>query len=203
MPAAIPALPIVPQVAIARDRCGPVGKQREHDGERRRIDDRGPDALHRAHGDQKRAVARQTAQQRCRREHAQTDDEEPVAPVQVGAAPGQHQKPGQEDGVRADDPLPLTAAQTQLGLHRGQRDRDDREIDQQHEKGRAQQEERDPNPAVRHRAPNRQGDDFTLARNAYMRPFWVAVPEIVPLPSSVPRTLKPLIPPTSKLMLPC
>ncbi len=110
MPAAIPLLPIVPHNAIARERMGPAGNIDSTIASAAGLTIAAPRPCSRAHRDQEHAVLRETAEQRRDGKDRQAYDEKAVAAVQVGAAAGQHQKPGQKDRVGADDPLSLTGA---------------------------------------------------------------------------------------------
>ena len=126
------------------DRAADVGPavlgsdQRERRGEERRA----PDALHRAgdveHGD----VPGQAAEQRREREDDHADGEEQPAAVAVGErARGQDQR-RQRQRVGVDHPLQPRQARVEVVLDVRQRDVDDRDVEQEHERRRADGDER-------------------------------------------------------------
>ncbi len=69
-------------------------------------------------------------------EQPQADHEDPTPTVEVGQGAGREQQRGQAEGVGVDDPLQVRDRGVELALDVGQRDVDDRDVEQQHEDAR-------------------------------------------------------------------
>ena len=75
-------------------------------------------------------------------------DEHPAAPEQVGGAPAQQEQTAEAEQVGAQHPLQIPGRERQVRVDRGQRDDDDRGIEDDHEERRAQQRKRLPAAGV-------------------------------------------------------
>ena len=72
------------------------------------------------------------------------DDEHPPPADQVGHRAGRQQERRERECVGVDDPLEIGEARAEIALDRGQRDVDDRHVEQQHESRQAHRDERPP-----------------------------------------------------------
>ena len=84
---------------------GSLGEERRHDGERRRRDDRGAEALHRSRTDQDALAVRKAADERGEREERDPDHEHTPTAEVVGCAPAEEEEAAEGDRVGADHPL--------------------------------------------------------------------------------------------------
>ena len=121
-----------------------LGERRGEDRERRGRDHRGAETLNRARADQEVAGCGKAAGQRCDREDGQTGHEQPATAEQVGTPAAQQQEPAERQRVGARDPLQARVGEVQIDLDRRQRDVDDRDVDDEHELRRTEQDQRDP-----------------------------------------------------------
>ena len=110
---------------------------RRDDRERRRGDDRGADALDGARDDQHGVALGQAAEQRREREDGDADQEHATAAEEVGGAPAEQQEAAEGDGVGRQHPLQVLRREVEVGLDRRQRDVDDRDVEDGHEEGGA------------------------------------------------------------------
>ncbi len=90
-------------------------------------------ALHGAGEVQRQRVPRQAACGRGQREHDQPGHEHAPAPEQVSQRAGRQQERGERERVGVDHPLQVGERGMQRALDVGQRDVDDRDVEQQHE----------------------------------------------------------------------
>jgi len=91
--------------------------------------------------------------ERGQREHNQSGDIHPLESEDIGCRAHAEQERRQRERVDVDHPLHLTERRPQIPEHRGQRDVDDRDVDQQHERPEADRDERQP---LAHRSSHRQ-----------------------------------------------
>ena len=80
------------------------------------------------------------APERGQREQRGADEEHAAAAEQVGRAPAEHQEAGERQRVGVDHPLQAGGREMQPGAHRRQRDVDDRDVEDDHELGQADDE---------------------------------------------------------------
>ena len=143
-PTAPPAPETAPHTASALLRSVALGEGRGEDRECRGRDHRGAEALNRACADQEAAGRCKAAGQRCDREDAEARHEHPATAEQVGTPAAQQQEPAERQRVGARDPLQARVGEVQIDFDRRQRDVDDRDVDDEHELRRAEQDQRDP-----------------------------------------------------------
>ena len=126
------------------DRAGALGPGvLRADQRERRCEQRGAaDALERACDVERQDVPRDAAQERGDAEDDDADREDEPAPVAVGERAGREDERGERHRVRVDDPLQARQARVQLRLNARQRDIHDRDVDEQHERRRANGDER-------------------------------------------------------------
>jgi hypothetical protein len=117
-----------------------LGQQRQ----RGREHDRPADALTAAGENQERGARGQAAEQRRDREESEADREHELAAEQVGQRPSGEQQRGERQRIGVDHPLDVGEARVQVGGDLGQRDVDDRDVEQQHERRHADDHERPP-----------------------------------------------------------
>ena len=101
----------------------------EHDG--------APDALHGTRQVEHERGGRQSADERGGREDDQPDGEDLAPPVDVADDARGEQEGGESQRVRVDDPLQVGEARVERLLNVGQRHVDDRDVEQEHERRRA------------------------------------------------------------------
>ena len=143
-PAAAPLPPIAPQMPSALLRSEPSSNVVVMIDERRRRDDRGADALHRARRDEHADRAGEPARER-RAENSATPDHEHAPPAeQVGRAAAEQQEAAERDRVGDQHPLQRVLGDVQRRLDRRQRDVDDRDVEHRHEERDADERERLP-----------------------------------------------------------
>ena len=134
---------VAPQIPNAVPALAPVellGDQRQPAG----VHDRAADALARARDDQEQRARGQRAQERGQREQAEADREHELAAEQVGERAGGQQERGQGQRVGVDHPLDVREARVQIGRDLRQRDVHDRDVEQQHERRDADNQQRPP-----------------------------------------------------------
>ncbi len=127
-----------------------LGEGRRQDREGGRRDQRGAQTLHGARRDQQVVGVRQAAGQRGDREERQADHEHLAAAEQVGHAAAEQQEAAEGERVGARDPLQARVGEVQVALDRRQRDVHDRDVDDEHELRRAQQDQSDPAARIGH-----------------------------------------------------
>ncbi len=116
-------------------------KGRADDGEAARDEQSAADTLHGAGGDQRGGVRRQPAPDGGGGEDDDAHDEDTAAPEAVAGRAADQDQGTQQQHVGVDDPLSAPDGCGQLALNRGQRDADDRAVDERHagaEDGRSQ-----------------------------------------------------------------
>jgi hypothetical protein len=101
--------------------------------------------------DQRLRPGREAAHQAGEREQGETGEEDPPSAVEIGrpAAEQQEAREGQRVGV--DHPLQAGRAEAEVGAHRGQRHRDDRHVEDDHELAEAG--DREDRPLARRGGP--------------------------------------------------
>ena len=107
---------------------------------RRRGEGRGR-ALEEARDDEQRAVVDEAAQGRGDREDRQADEQCPPAAEEVGGAAAEQQQAAVPEHVAGHDPLQLGGREVQLGVDRGQRHADHRDVEPVEEEHAAEDEE--------------------------------------------------------------
>ena len=112
--------------------------------ERRREQHRAADTLQCAGHDQHDRVLCDAAEQRAECEDHQTDREDSTSAELVGDRSGCQQQRGQRERIRVGDPLQLTETGAECMLNVGKCDDDDRDVEQQHECRRADDDKRPP-----------------------------------------------------------
>ena len=139
----------------ARARDGPEDAQRlvavgallerdQRDREHRRRQQRRRGALQEARGDQHAVGRRDRAQQREDHEGGEADHEDAPPAEQVAGAPAEQQETTEGEGIAAHDPLEVLGREAEVGLDRRQGDVHDRDVEDHHEVGDAQDRERLP-----------------------------------------------------------
>ena len=126
-----------------------LGERRREDGERCGRDHRPAESLDGAGADEEVVRAREAAGQRGQGEEPEARHEQPATAEQVGTAPAEQQEPAERERVRARDPLQTRIREVQILLDRRQGDVHDRDVDDQHELGRAQEDQSDPAARIR------------------------------------------------------
>ncbi len=111
------------------------------DREARGRDDRAADALDGARSDQPRGGGCERARKRRGGEEKDAHEQDSPAPEQVGCAPAEHQQAGEGQRVGVDYPLQALGREVQGSLDRRQRDVHDRDVEDHHELGDADQDE--------------------------------------------------------------
>jgi AcrR family transcriptional regulator len=97
-----------------------------------------------ARGDEPELALGQSAEQRGAGEEDHPRDEEPAAAQQVGQAAAQQQEAAEDQGVGVDDPRQVVLLEVQVAADRGQRDVDDRGVEDDDELRAGQEGEREP-----------------------------------------------------------
>ena len=113
----------------------PFGKAGGDERQRGGSDDGGARALEDPGGEQQRGVPGQSARQAGQRERDEADDEHAPPAEQVSGPAAEDEQAAERDRVPGDDPLHRVGGHVQLALDRGQRDVDDAEIQDDHERG--------------------------------------------------------------------
>jgi len=114
-----------------------------------RREDRPTDALHDPGGDQLARALGQATGDRGQREDRQPDQEEPPGAEHVAQATGSDQQDGVGEDVRIQDPEDAVEAGVQAVDDAGNPDVHDREVQQDHEKAEAEDEQDDPRAVLR------------------------------------------------------
>jgi hypothetical protein len=103
-----------------------------------------PDALQGAGPEQHPLALREAAEQRGAGEHEDTGHEHPAAPEQVAQAATQEEQSAEGQGVGRDDPREVLLGEAEVGHDVRHRDVHDRAVEHDHELGRTDHRERDP-----------------------------------------------------------
>jgi hypothetical protein len=90
-------------------------------------------ALREARGDEDGRAPRHPARRRGRGEQGEAEGEHAPAAVLVAEPAGGDEERRERQAVAGDDPLDRPCARVQVGLHRGHRDVDDEEVQDDHE----------------------------------------------------------------------
>ena len=120
---------------------GTFGEGRGQDRERGGREDRRAEALQRARRDQLALAGRQAAEQRGEREEDEADGEDTTAAEQVGHATAEQQEAAEDERVGVDDPGEVLLGEVEVAADRGQRDVDDRGVEDDDELGCGEQGE--------------------------------------------------------------
>ena len=131
-----PALPAVELLREQRERG------REHD--------RAADALNAARDDQEERIVREPAERRGDREEDDADQEQPLAPEEIREGTRRQDARREAERVGVHHPLQVGERGVERPLDRGEGDIHDRDVEQQHERRRANGHQRPP--LARHRA---------------------------------------------------
>ena len=107
-------------------------------------DERAAEALQRAEGDQLAGALGEAVEQARDGEQDRAGDEDPLAPDDVRRAAAEQQEAAEEQRVAVDHPLEVGLAEVEVLLDRRQRDVDDRRVQDDHELGQADQDQRHP-----------------------------------------------------------
>jgi hypothetical protein len=127
---------------------GPLLEGGRDDRECARGHDRRPDALEGTRADQRVVRPGEPAEERCGSEDDEPDHEHAPAAEQVGCPPAEQEETGEGEGVGAHHPLQPLRRESELVLDRGERDGDDRRIEDDHEEGAAEERERPPTARI-------------------------------------------------------
>ena len=122
---------------------GALGERRRDDRQARRRGEGRGGALQEARDDEQRAVVDEPAEGRGDGEDAQRDEQRPAAAEQVGGAPAEQQQAAVAEHVAGDDPLQLRGREVQVGVDRGQRDADHRDVEPVEEEHAAEDDEQE------------------------------------------------------------
>jgi hypothetical protein len=109
-----------------------LGKSRGDDGEAFRHQQRAADALHGARSDQDRRIRRQAAGYGCQCEQHRAEHEDAASPETIARRAADEDQCAEQQEIGVDHPLRRRDRHRELGLDRGQRDRDDRRVDERH-----------------------------------------------------------------------
>ncbi|MEO9174270.1 MAG: hypothetical protein ABI317_02065 [Gaiellales bacterium] len=112
---------------------GTVAERRHENGEDARRHDRTAHALDRPRGDEKAGRRGERAGERREREHDDAGDEHPLPAEQIARTPAEQQEAAEGDGVGVHHPLQSADREAEVIADRGQRDVDDRHVEQHHE----------------------------------------------------------------------
>ena len=107
------------------------------------------DALEEPRAHKHLLALRHSAQQRGEREQRKAGQEDVAAPDQVAEPSGEQQQPAEGDQVGVHHPREGGLREAQIVLDRGQRDVNDRRVEDDHQHPDAQHDERDPAGALR------------------------------------------------------
>ena len=84
------------------------------------------------------------AEERADGEDDEADHEHTPPAEEVGEAPAEEEEASEDERVGGDHPLQVLLREPEVGLDRGQRDVDDRDVEHDHELHHAEQQQRDP-----------------------------------------------------------
>ena len=137
-----------------------VGEDADQQRERRRHDERGPGAHDGAGDDQPVDAARVGGRRRRGSEHREPGEQRAAAAEAIPERAGQQQQSREHEGVGVDHPLQLAHVGVEVAHQGGERDVDDRVVDDDREQAQAQHAQRQPAPRARrsrrHRRPARR-----------------------------------------------
>ncbi len=115
-----------------------------HDRQRRRRDHRRAEALQRARSDEELGRGREAVEQRRDGEDDHADDEQALAPDEVGGAAAEQQEAAEGERVCVHDPLQRAGREVEVLLDRGQRHVHDGRVQHDHELGDAHEHQDEP-----------------------------------------------------------
>jgi hypothetical protein len=115
-------------------------EERERGGEH----DRATDSLSGTGDDEEDGTRRQRAQEGGEGEQAEPDAEHQPPSEQIGQCPCGQEQRGEGESVGVDHPLDLREARLELLGHARERHVDDRDVEQEHERRRAHDDQRPP-----------------------------------------------------------
>ena len=141
-PTAAPAPDIAAYTAIARLRSLPAGKVVLIRASAAGRGQRGAGALEDAGHEQDLLVRGEAAEERGRAEEDDAEDEHPAAAEQVTEPAAEHEQTAEGQGVCRDDPLASRVGEAEVGLDVGQGDVNDRAVEDDHELGAGDDDER-------------------------------------------------------------
>src|SRR5215211_1640518 len=156
-PSATPRPAVAAQMPTAVARSRSSGEHADEQRQRRGHDERGARAHQRAAGDQGLDAAGERGRRRRQPEHDQPGEQRAPAPVAVPERAGREQQSREHERVGVDHPLQLADVRVELSHQGGERDVDDRVVDDDHEQARAEHAEREP------ARPGPGGHDVTTA----------------------------------------
>ena len=113
-------------------------------GDDHRGGDRAAEALQEARGDQRELVVGEAAERRGDGEEGDAGEEDALAAEQVAEPAGHQQEAPVGDEVGADDPREVGLREAQVALDDGERDVDDRHVDDHHQLTEADDDQRHP-----------------------------------------------------------
>ena len=122
---------------------GPLSERGRDDRQARRRGEGRRGALQEARDDEQRAVVDEPAEGRGDGEDAQRDEQRPPAAEQVGGPAAEQQQAAVAEHVAGDDPLQLRGREVQVGVDRGQRDADHRDVEPVEEEHAAEHDEQE------------------------------------------------------------
>ena len=123
---------------------GALGEHVHHDRQGGGQHDRRAEPLNGPRCDERHLAGRQRGSQRRRRKQRKPDHQDPAAAEQVRRTTAEQHEAAERERVRGHHPLQAGRAEVQIATDRGQRDVDDRQIDNRHEERHRQQRERAP-----------------------------------------------------------
>ena len=123
---------------------GRLGEERDDERERHRRDDRPADSLHRPGRDQDALRACEAAGNRGQREERDPAEEHPPVPHDVTEPAAEEQEPAERQQVRVHDPRERLLREAEVLPDRGQRDPDDRHVEDDHQIAEAEHDQREP-----------------------------------------------------------
>ena len=138
--------------AVDTDRFRLLARLREHRHDHPQDHsggERAADSLDEACSDQHLLALREGAKQRGADEDDQPGQEDTALPDQIAKAAGKQQQPAEGDQVSVDDPGEVALREAKVDPDRGQRDVDDRDVEDDHQHARTEHIERQPAIAVR------------------------------------------------------
>ena len=91
---------------------------------------------------ERRDAPGEAAEERGQREEQDSSDEDQAAPVPIGERAGSEDQRGEAERIGVHDPLQARQAGIKTLLHARQRDHDDRDVEQKHERRQADGEKR-------------------------------------------------------------
>ena len=120
---------------------GTLGEGGRDDRQARRGGEGRGRALEEARDDEQGAVVDESAEGRGDGEDAERDEQRPPPAEQVRGAPAEQQQPAVAEHVAGHDPLQLRGREVQVGVDRGQRDADHRDVEPVEEEHAAEDDE--------------------------------------------------------------